>query len=239
MRTHHMRPMAALTALLLPLLSLSLLALNVVGVGKDAAMYLDCFERYANTSASGVEKGAYPALAAGLADYFAFETDTPQVVVQKGGELSEAYSEKELVHLSDVRALFAGLNAVGMIALIICALLILLMAVYVRKYGWTAAAHGYLYGLLVAVILLGVLVIWALTNFDGLFITLHKVLFTNDLWLLNPQTDVLIQLMPTPMFTHLAGVVALRALVMPILFALGACVCAVRRLRRSPKGRSV
>ena len=42
-------------------------------------------------------------------------------------------------------------------------------------------------------------------NFDGLFITFHKIAFTNDLWLLNPNTDVLMALMPLPFFIWYAG----------------------------------
>ena len=40
-------------------------------------------------------------------------------------------------------------------------------------------------------------------NFNGLFVTFHKVAFTNDGWLLNPKTDLLLRLMPTQFFTSL------------------------------------
>ncbi|MBQ8074276.1 MAG: DUF1461 domain-containing protein, partial [Clostridia bacterium] len=48
-----------------------------------------------------------------------------------------------------------------------------------------------------------VLVLWAVLNFDGLFVTFHRLAFTNDLWLLNPRTDLLIRLMPEEMFVDL------------------------------------
>ena len=42
-------------------------------------------------------------------------------------------------------------------------------------------------------------------NFDGLFVTFHKLSFANDLWILNPNTDLLVALMPLPFFIWYAG----------------------------------
>ena len=45
-----------------------------------------------------------------------------------------------------------------------------------------------------------IIVIWAAVNFEGLFYAFHRLLFRNDLWLLDPQKDLLLQLMPLPFF---------------------------------------
>ena len=55
------------------------------------------------------------------------------------------------------------------------------------------------------------LIVWGILDFDSLFIGFHRVFFTNDLWILDPQTDLLIQLMPETFFT---------AYVRDILFSL-------------------
>ena len=41
---------------------------------------------------------------------------------------------------------------------------------------------------------------------------LYATLFTNDLWLLNPETDLLLRLVPEQFFADFAGVIAARAL---------------------------
>jgi uncharacterized membrane protein len=41
-------------------------------------------------------------------------------------------------------------------------------------------------------------------DFDGSFTVLHRLAFRNELWLLNPQQDLLIQLMPQPFFEEYA-----------------------------------
>ena len=49
-------------------------------------------------------------------------------------------------------------------------------------------------------------IILACIDFNSLFVLFHKVAFTNDLWLLNPQTDLLIRLMPIEFFISYAAI---------------------------------
>ena len=53
-----------------------------------------------------------------------------------------------------------------------------------------------------------VLGIWAAVDFDGLFVTFHRVAFPQGGWLLDPRTDLLIRLMPVSFFIRL-GVIGL------------------------------
>ena len=45
--------------------------------------------------------------------------------------------------------------------------------------------------------------IWILADFNGFWTTFHQVFFSNDLWLLNPYTDLMINLFPEAFFNHL------------------------------------
>ncbi len=42
-------------------------------------------------------------------------------------------------------------------------------------------------------------------DFDALFIRFHQLVFTNDLWLLDPATDALIRMLPEPFFESMAA----------------------------------
>ena len=79
-------------------------------------------------------------------------------------------------------------------------------------------ARGVINGLWSAGIVGTGLLAWGLIDFDGLFTTFHRIAFTNDGWLLDPKTDLLIRLMPTGFFTTLA--------VRVLLWAVGAAVAA-------------
>ena len=61
-----------------------------------------------------------------------------------------------------------------------------------RRCAWLAP--------LILLIPLGGFALWACVDFDGAFTFFHRLLFNNDLWLLDPRTDLLIRICPESMF---------------------------------------
>jgi len=59
---------------------------------------------------------------------------------------------------------------------------------------------------------LGAFALWAAVDFDGAFTFFHRLLFTNDLWLLDPRTDLLIRICPQSMFAAMGLRIALLSL---------------------------
>ena len=72
-----------------------------------------------------------------------------------------------------------------------------------RKLAWRTFRRTLLVilGTVTAVIVL------ACIDFDSLFVLFHKLAFTNDLWLLDPRTDLLIRLMPIEFFVSYAAII--------------------------------
>jgi len=60
--------------------------------------------------------------------------------------------------------------------------------------------------------------IWALIDFEGLFLTFHLTSFSNDLWMLDPSKDYLIMMFPERFFfdaaLFLVGSTAVEALIL-------------------------
>jgi len=73
------------------------------------------------------------------------------------------------------------------------------------------------------------LAIWAVVDFHSLFTLFHHMFFTNDLWLLNPKQDLLLQLMPTSFFIEYAARIGLYWLLGAALFNLAAILYLKRR----------
>ena len=143
------------------------------------------------------------------------------------------FSEKENAHMADCRGLIALDTGVCLGALAGAAVLILLA--FRRRPGRErvrAFGRGLCWSLWIAGGLALVLGIWAAADFDGLFITFHRVAFTNDLWLLDPRTDLLIRLMPIDFFTALGRKGLLMFL--PVPLALGVAGFLLSRDRRGP-----
>ena len=95
------------------------------------------------------------------------------------------------------------------------------------------AALGFALSALALLIVASSLTVWGVVNFDGLFVTFHKVAFANDLWLLNPNTDVLLALMPLPFFTWYVGEILKSML--PVLVMMALVIVATSRIKKSSK----
>ncbi|MDR3051001.1 MAG: DUF1461 domain-containing protein [Oscillospiraceae bacterium] len=111
-----------------------------------------------------------------------------------------AFNEKEITHMADVAGLYALARAVtGGLAL---ALLVLSVPAVcsARRGGMARLAKGALWGALDVALLLLALGVWAALDFRAPFWLFHRLAFTNDLWLLDPRTDLLIRLMPQSFF---------------------------------------
>ena len=188
---------------------LGLLAACILVTGLNASLMEKQFHTYGR--AAQVEEAQLPAIADEVVDYLAGRReDLP------------TFQAHEQAHMVDVRNLFR--LAMGIAAMGIPAAAVLWLG---RKRGslavyWKTAA-GFLG-------VLALLVIWGAIDFGSLFVLFHRVAFTNNLWILNPATDLMIQLMPTAFFIDYAARIGLLFAALALMTLLGAA-CLHRRYR--------
>ena len=188
------------------------------------------FLLYSRTEHLGVGAERYGDYARGITEYLAGQGE--QVLVPgEDGVSRPAFGEKENLHMEDVRQLIRLLSAVrlgtGALFLGLAAFLYL----KAQKAG-TALLRGAALGAGLWLLLGAGLTVLALSGFDSFFIGFHKLFFDNNLWLLNPQTDLLIALMPTPFFIWYGGEILKRLLPAAALAAV--LILAVIILSRLP-----
>ncbi len=144
------------------------------------------------------------------------ELTNPEIEVF--GEIQPAFNERELLHMEDCRQLFILLRRALAVSLIGSVILI--------AWGFDRKSVRLASGLapLILLVPLGIFATWAVMDFNAAFNFFHKILFTNDLWLLNPRTDLLIRICPASMFMAMGvriGILsALCALAAPLLGAI-------------------
>jgi len=197
------RGLRALGAVLTVALVLALLTGIIWGFAGSSALFLSEMERFAPPERTGLPAVEYPDMAAHIADYLAGRKEDFQyeVVLPETGRRA-CFHDYELIHMADCRGLIRldGWVCLGsLLAAAVCALMLYRR----RKDGLREAFRGgsaALWGLSMAA---AGLLLWAAVSFDGLFLTFHRIAFRNDLWLLNPRTDLLIRLMPQGMFVDL------------------------------------
>lgn len=211
---------AALVCVLLPMLCRS-------------EQYLsEGFIRHSDRIVTGLDEGGEQRAAAALAKYFSDPyRDTPQVSLAIRDTPRDAFSEKELSHLKDIKQLLRIADRLAVLSFSV----LLLALVCVLMQGRRELIQALHRAFLVLPMLLTALAVWAICDFDGLFITFHKLLFTNDNWLLDPRSDLLLQLMPLSFFTAALGRVALVLVPLILIPYVALRVLSARMLRKGGK----
>lgn len=119
------------------------------------------------------------------------------------------FNEKEKMHLEDVRILIR--NALIMFYLF---LILFIILIYLNKKN---LEKPFLYS---GIILLILPLVFYLINFSNFFLKFHETLFSNNLWLLNPETDNLINMFPENFFKDFVITVFIRSMFVGVLLIL-------------------
>ncbi len=156
-------------------------------------------EHYAPPEDTHLPAAEYAPMVEMITDYLGDKTDTFQHIFTADGSEYAAFNQKEQHHMADVQALFRLCARIGLAG----SGAVLLLSLPVKRISWRTFRRT-LVAILAAVT---AVIVLACIDFDSLFVLFHKLAFTNDLWLLNPQTDLLIRLMPIEFFISYAAII--------------------------------
>ena len=136
------------------------------------------------------------------------------VYTTMGGEYREFFNDREIAHMEDVQGLFIGGLWLRRIGILITLCFASLAYFWGHKSAERTAAlkrlipkslcigTGAVFA--VALVLIGIIS----TDFTKYFVIFHHIFFNNDLWLLDPATDLLINIVPEPFFMDTAARIA-------------------------------
>lgn len=120
-----------------------------------------------------------------------------------GGEYREFFTEREIAHMEDVQELF--LAAVFLRRLCLVLILFCIGTIYLTKGNLRLILPKMLFfGTLLFFGTAAVLGLIISTDFSKYFIVFHHIFFDNDLWILDPSVDMLINIVPEPFFMDTA-----------------------------------
>lgn len=150
--------------------------------------------------------------------------------------MTDHYGQRETAHMADVFGLFRLARMFKLIS----------MVLIVGILSWAFIGHFFdrmvgamNYTLVVGLLAFAALAYFASRHWDQAFTMFHRIFFNNDLWLLNPATDLMIQMMPAPFFVGMAVRIAVKFSLGMILAAVLCNLIAVTiRLRKAHKHRA-
>ena len=183
-------------------------AVAVYAMAGDGRLMADEMLRHAPPETTGLPEAEYEGVGRMTAAYLTGREETFQYTFSDAeGRVYTCFQKHESEHMTDCRDLISLAGTLrwifGGVALMLAGAGILLRKK--RK----AFVKGMLTGLAAAGLLITAAAVWALVDFGGFFTAFHRLAFTNDGWLLDPKTDLLIRLMPTNFFIALGSRLAL------------------------------
>lgn len=127
-----------------------------------------------------------------------------RIYLEKGDDdlISPYFNQREVSHMEDVHGLFVLKNRI----MVLAGLAFLALFIYGHKKNFL---RDYFTGNWILLLALIGFFTYIGMNFDQSFIRFHELFFDNDLWLLDPKTDVMIQMLPQVFFEQMAGLIGL------------------------------
>ena len=180
------------------------LSLLLSGCGTSAPLMESMLRRHAPPETTGLPEDDYAPVAEMIADYLAGgRSEVSYTVPTEGGE-REAFNARERQHMADCLSLFRLARTVLLAGTALTGLVSVALLVRRDRRG---AAFGCMLGSVALLALMAAAACWAALDFDGAFVLFHRLSFSNELWMMNPATDLLIRLMPLSFFMQYAAII--------------------------------
>lgn len=155
-----------------------------------------------------------------LLDYMQDKRDDIKVVEEVNGREREIFDERETLHMVDVKNLYLNAMKTRTILLVGSIAILTLLAFTHRNQSYTILSNAYQNGLLCLGSLIFFIAIYAMIDFNGFWMNFHYVFFDNDLFLLDPNISIMINMFPSNFFFAVVFGIILLFVSMVILLKL-------------------
>ena len=206
------------------LLIVGLLILSIEMFAFNRSFFEEEYEKLNTAESIGMSAEDLSMVTDVLLDYTAGNRETLDIQVQIGGEAQEVFGQREKDHMVDVQALYLNARTVRTVSFIGAVVLIAAAFLFRGKKALQLLCRSFLsVSGVFALVVIG-LGIYAAVDFASFWTSFHHLFFTNDLWLLDPRTDVLIMMVPEPFFSSLVARIIIRFVSIFITLNIAAAV---------------
>jgi integral membrane protein (TIGR01906 family) len=224
--------MVTVFAVVIPL---AVITTVVLGLVHDVGYYHDGQVRYEVVSTTGMTQEVHDRIDRAIIRFFD-GTETLPDALRASGAPPDVYSEKEILHMNDVRDVIRAFATVQTVALAAMALAVVAALALWNRGGRQFATRTLVVSSIGTVILGAIVGAITFVAFDSLFLLFHEVTFHNDFWELDPRTDHLIQMFPFGFWYDAMLIVATRVVLVTIM--LGVVGMFLGRLRKKGRRRA-
>ncbi len=177
-------------------LPVAIITTNVRLLMNAPLVYSYAFDRYNGEEATSLSRADLDSTGVALREYFNNDEPTFFHTVTVNGLTTSVFNARETQHMEDVKQLIVWVNQLQIVTVMFCVAYGIVFFCWSREGNLRELAGQCLASLLVGGLIVGTIGAIAAVGFDAAFTRFHEIAFSNDLWLLNPRTDRLIQMFP-------------------------------------------
>ena len=185
------------------LLSVAIIATVIDVVSFDRSFYEKEYIKNDTVSYTGMSAEDNLKATEALLDYLQDKRQDIVVTATVSGTEREVFNERETLHMVDVKALYQKAILVRNCCVIGSVILFALAVMIGKKRLLSVLRTGWKNGVILTGAVILFIAIWALADFDQFWTNFHLLFFDNDLWLLDPNTSIMINLFPGSFFFDL------------------------------------
>lgn len=203
-----MRALKWLLAVIAAVCVFIILAVSAVQWGAfDLDFYWDMYYQQRTPERVGMSQDDLSRVTEEMLDYL---NDKPGVsfagitAVIDGAE-RPVFNDRETTHMEDVKRLYSMVLFARGVSIAALAACVILLLIFSRGKVFKLLCASYLMVGAALLVLAGVIFLLSRNNFSAFWERFHTIFFTNDLWILDPRTDLLIRMVPEEFFSSLVA----------------------------------
>ena len=186
------------------LIFIALISSVEIAAYSDFSFYEKEYNKYAVTSSVDISMPELMNVTKDMMAYLKGDREKlSDIQANIGGTYITFFNEREVLHMEDVRGLFIGavyLRYILVFISIICIIFAKISRVRISHF----LSNVLIFGTLITLALTDILVFLIAGDFEKYFIIFHHIFFNNDLWMLDPATDNLINIVPQGFFMDMS-----------------------------------
>lgn len=155
-----------------------------------------------------------------LLDYLEDKRDDIIVEAQVNDDQREVFNERETLHMIDVKGLCIHAKMAAGILFLAGICICIYLFVKEKKNRLEIYSYGFYHGLFCILIFVSLIAIYAFSDFYDFWMNFHYVFFDNDLFILDPNTSIMINMFPESFFSDLVFLIIIIYAIILVLTAI-------------------
>ena len=201
---------------------IALVTTNIRFMANEPRVYRYAIDEFNAPATTGIARDELIRAGGEIRDYFNNNQETLSIEIVQDGRETSLFSVKETLHMKDVKDRFRLVSRAHEFTVMYVLTYIVLVVLWSREVSPRALAVQVAGGCVLCLVALGAAGAVGLAGFDSAWEDFHRLIFSNDFWLLNPQTDHLIQIFPPDFWENIVFLVGLMIVAESALLILGA-----------------